>query len=72
MDSICGYNVGDIGDDDDTAYTISSSINMENIEIKGTGTISSIVRAYDIDVSHYNRDNDWFIHNSQSIHCIKL
>ena len=52
MDFICGCNVGDIGDDDDIAYTISSSINMENIERKGTGTISSIVRAYDTDVSH--------------------
>ena len=52
MDFICGCNVGDVGDDDDTAYTISSSKNMENIEREGTGTISSIVRAYDTEVSH--------------------
>ena len=31
---------------------------MENIERKGTGTISSIARAYDTDVSHWNRDDD--------------
>ena len=58
MDFICGCNVSDAGDDDDTAYTISSRINMENIEREGTGTISSIVRAFDTDVSHLNRDND--------------
>ena len=52
MDFICGCNVGDIGDDDDTAYTISSSINMENIKREGTGIINSIVRAFDNDVSH--------------------
>ena len=51
MDSICGCNVGDVGDDDNTAYTISSSKNMENIESEGTGTISSNARAYDTDVS---------------------
>ena len=52
MDFICGCNVGDVGDDDDKAYTISSSIKMENIESEGTGTISSILRAFDTDVSH--------------------
>ena len=52
MDFIRGCNVGDVGDYDDRAYTISSSVNTENIEREGTGTISSIVRAYDTDVSH--------------------
>ena len=52
MDFFCGCNVGDVGDDDDKAYTISSSINMENVEREGNGAISSIVRAYDNDVSH--------------------
>ena len=52
MDFICGCNVGDVGDYDDRAYAISSSVNMENIEKEGTSTTSSIVRAYDTDVSH--------------------
>ena len=55
VDSICICNVGDKGDDDDTANTISSSINVDNIETESTGTVSSIVRACDIDVSHQNR-----------------
>ena len=58
MDSICGCNVGDEGDDDDIANTISSSINMDNIETEGTGTVSSVVRTCDTDVSHQNRTDD--------------
>ena len=58
VDSICSCNVGDEGDNDDTANTVSSSINMDNIATEGTGTISSIVRACNIDVSHQNRTDD--------------
>ena len=32
---------------------------MDNIETQGTGTISSLVRACDTDVSHQNRTDDW-------------
>ena len=52
MASNCDFNFGDEGDDDDTAIIINSSINMDNIETEGTGTISSIVRAFDTDVLH--------------------
>ena len=52
VDSICVCNVGDKGDDDDKANTVSSSINVDNIETESTG---SIVRACDPDVSHQNR-----------------
>ena len=31
VDYTCGCNNGDKGDDDDTANTVSSSINMDNI-----------------------------------------
>ena len=48
MHSICGCNVGDEGDDDDTANTTSSSINMDNMETEG-------ILACDTDVSHQNR-----------------
>ena len=41
VDSICGYNFGEEGDSIDTANTISSSINMDNIETGGTGIVSS-------------------------------
>ena len=59
VDSICTCNVVDEGDDDDTANTISNSVNVDNIETEGTGTISSIVRACDTDdVSHQNGSND--------------
>ena len=34
VDSICGCNVGDEGDNDDTANTISSSISVNNIKQK--------------------------------------
>ena len=54
--SICGCNISDEGDDYDTANTISSSINVDNIESEGTGTVSSNVRACDTDgMSHQNR-----------------
>ena len=42
---------GDKWDNDDTANTVSSSMNMDNIQTESTGIISSIVRACDIDVS---------------------
>ena len=58
VDSICFCNVGDEGDDDNTANTVSSSINVDNIETEGTGTVSSIVRTCDTDVSHQNRTGD--------------
>ena len=59
VDSTCGCNIGDEGDDDDdTANTTSSSINVDNIEIEGTGTVSSIVRTCDTDVSHQSRSDD--------------
>ena len=58
MDSICGCNVGDKGSDDDTENTISSSINMDNIETEGTGTVSSIAKTCDTDVSHQNRTDN--------------
>ena len=59
VDSTCGCNVGDEGDDDDdTANTASSSINVDNIEIEGTCTICSIVRACDTDVPYQNRNDD--------------
>ena len=54
MDFICGSCKGD----DNIANTISSSINVDNIETEGTGTISSIVRAYDTDVSQQNRTHN--------------
>ena len=52
-----GCNFGDEGDDNNTAKTISRSINVDNIEMEGTGTVSS-VRACDTDVSHQNRTDD--------------
>ena len=54
----CSCNVVDEGDDDDTENTVSSSINVDNIETEGTGTVGRFVRAYDIDMSHQNRTND--------------
>ena len=53
--SIYGCNIGNKGNDDDTANTISSSINMDNIETEESGTVSSIIRACDTNVSHQNR-----------------
>ena len=38
-------------DNDDTANTISSCINVDSIETEGNCTVSSIVRACDIDQS---------------------
>ena len=45
MESICSRNVGNKGDNDDTVNTVSSSINEENFETEGTGTVSKVVRA---------------------------
>ena len=45
--------ISDEGDDDDTANTISSSINVDSIETEGNGTVSSIVRACDTDQSEW-------------------
>ena len=50
VNSICGCNIGEKGEN-----TVSSSI---NIETKVTGTVSSIVRACDTDMSHHNRIDD--------------
>ena len=58
VDSIYSCNIGDEGDNDDTANTVSSSINIDNIETEGTGTISGIVTACDTNVSHQNRTDD--------------
>ena len=58
MESICHSNVGDEGDDDNTVNNTTSSINVDNIETDGIGTVSSIVRACDTDVSHQSRTND--------------
>ena len=55
VDSICSCNIGDEGDNDDTANTISSSI---NIETEGTGNVSSIVSACNTDASHQKRTDD--------------
>ena len=56
---IWGCNVGDEGGNQDTANTISNSVNMDNIETEGTGTVNSIVRACDTDVSHQIRTEIW-------------
>ena len=60
--SICGCNIGDKGNNNDTANTISSSINMDSIETEESGTVSSIIRACDTDhwsdVSHQIRTDD--------------
>ena len=45
VNSICCNNLGDEGYNNDTANTVSSSTNMDNIEMEGTGTVNSIVRA---------------------------
>ena len=55
VDSICYCNVGDEGDNDNTAKAVISNINVDNVKTEGTGTISSIVRACDTDVSHYSK-----------------
>ena len=52
-------NIGDKGDDDDTANIISSSINVDNIEIEDTDTASGIVRTCDTDVSHQTELMIW-------------
>ena len=52
VDFICGSCKGD---DDNIASTISTSINVDNIETEDTGTIRSIVRACDTNVSQQNR-----------------
>ena len=57
VDSMSSCNVGDEGDSDDTANTISSNINMDIIETEGTGIVSSVVRACDTDL-HQNRTDD--------------
>ena len=54
---LCGCNISD-KEGDDTANTISSSTNVNNIETEGTGTVSSVVRACDTDVWHQNRTDD--------------
>ena len=51
-------HVDDEGDNDGTANTISSTINVNNNETEGTGIVSSDVRACDTDVSHQNRTDD--------------
>ena len=46
---------GNKWDSHDVANIVSSSMNMHNILTERTNTISSIVRACDIDVSHPKR-----------------
>ena len=58
MDSICSCNFSNKGDNDNTANTVSSSINVDKIETEGIGTVSSVVRACDTDVSCENRTDD--------------
>ena len=58
---LCGCNISD-KDDDDTANTISSGTNVNNIETEGTGSViycSSVVRVCNTDVSHQNRTDDF-------------
>ena len=54
VDSIFGCNIGDEEGDDNTANSISNSINVDNIETESTGNISGIVRACDTNLSHQN------------------
>ena len=58
VDSICCCNVDDEENDDNIANTINSSINVCYSKMEGTGTVSSVVRACDTDVSHQNRIHD--------------
>ena len=53
---ICGCNVSDKGDNDYTADTVSSSINMEQRVL--TLLVVIVVRACDNDVSHQNRTDN--------------
>ena len=58
---LCGCSIGD-KDDDNTANTISSGTNVNNIETEGTGSViycSSVVRVCNTDVSHQNRTDDF-------------
>ena len=58
-DSICGCNsASDEGDDGNTVNTVSSSINVDNIETEGNSTVNSVVRACDTDVLHQNKTDD--------------
>ena len=50
VNSIYSCNVGDERDNDDLPNTVSSNINMDNIETEGSGTVSDIVRFCDSDV----------------------
>ena len=58
VDFTCICSIGDKGGYDNTTNTFSSSINMGNIEAERTGTVSSILRVCDTDVSHQNRTDD--------------
>ena len=52
VESICGCNVGDKGDHNNTANITSSSVNVDTAETEHIGTVSSVVRTYDTDVCH--------------------
>ena len=52
VESICGCNVGNEGDDDNTANITSSNINVDTTETEHIDTVSSVVRAYETDVCH--------------------
>ena len=39
-------------------FLVSSSVNVDNIEMEATDTVNSIVRACDTDVLHQNRIDD--------------
>ena len=61
VDSNCGCNIGDEGNDDNTANTIGNSMNVDNIETEGTSTISSIVKAWHWCVtSEDSEQNQWY------------
>ena len=67
VDSIYSCNVGDEGDNDDTANTINSSINLDNIETEVLILlISCIVRTCDTDLSHQNRTDDLHVFSHSS------
>ena len=56
----CGCNIGD-KEDDDTENTISSITNVNYVETEDTGSVSSIVRVCNIDVSHQKRIDDFYL-----------
>ena len=61
VDSNCGCNFRvmlEMMTMQQTPLVLSSSINVDNIYTKVSGTVSSFVRACDTDLSHQNRTDD--------------